>query len=217
MHTQSRTLLAVLFGLWLGAEALGQDSTAVERPVWRVGDSWTYNYIDNWKKEVVDVSVDKITEISAKEIKVEWVSKKFKNGTNLFNQDFNATIRNSGSSIEIRSSPEWPRYSFPMKPGKVWQQQVTWTKSNEPDWKVVADLKGTAQGWEKITVPAGTFDSLRIELQGRYTGSNSQRNWSGSQKEVYWFAPAVKRIVKYEFDDGTRKDGYELLDFKIAE
>jgi hypothetical protein len=61
----------------------------------------------------------------------------------------------------------------------------------EIDFKVVSA--------EKLATPAGEFDTFKIESSGWITGVS----WQGSFRmaQVQWYAPAIGRIVKSEYQD----------------
>jgi|SRR6478672_3133900 len=49
------------------------------------------------------------------------------------------------------------------------------------------------RGWEKVTVPAGTFDTVHLTgIRKTLTGSK------GTANEDMWYAPDVKRHIKHE-------------------
>jgi hypothetical protein len=51
-------------------------------------------------------------------------------------------------------------------------------------------------GYEKVRVPAGEFDAFKLEAQG--TWESPQAPFPGAADEIYWYAPAVRAIVKKE-------------------
>jgi len=65
-----------------------------------------------------------------------------------------------------------------------------------PGWVVSIQV----EGWEKVTVPAGTFRALRIECTGRRSAPLSSKGGllAGRFKMNVWFAPEVKRLVRME-------------------
>lgn len=77
---------------------------------------------------------------------------------------------------------------------KVAYESVGLNKSRSKgnlDFKVVAA--------EKLETPAGSFDTLKIEIGGWITGIT----WSGSIRmtQVQWYAPAIGRMVRTEYRD----------------
>ena len=74
-------------------------------------------------------------------------------------------------------------------------------------------------GYEKITVPAGTFDAYKVNVVIDASGTDEDAN-IGNTVESYWYAPSVKRYVKQELTfkrDGRvrNKDIYELLEYSL--
>jgi hypothetical protein len=54
---------------------------------------------------------------------------------------------------------------------------------------------GKVTGQERVTVPAGTFDTIRVELMVRMTNSADQTK-SSTTTGVVWYAPTINRWVK---------------------
>jgi len=54
-------------------------------------------------------------------------------------------------------------------------------------------------GWESVTVPAGTFRALRVEIEGN-RGKDPDPYWWPKQaarfQHTFWYAPEAKRYVK---------------------
>lgn len=64
-----------------------------------------------------------------------------------------------------------------------------------------------APGWERVSVPAGTFDALRIERQSYFEPWQNVR-FRARRVETLWYAPAVGRWVRrdwtgYYYDETT--------------
>ncbi len=58
-------------------------------------------------------------------------------------------------------------------------------------------VQASVRGWQRITVPAGTYDTLRIR---RLTwGGNFNHDLGQSEiTEDLWYAPSIDRIVRHE-------------------
>ena len=56
------------------------------------------------------------------------------------------------------------------------------------------------QSWEQVTVRAGTFRALRIDVAGRRgSGMRGRGNYAEGRFEMsVWYAPTVKRFIKLE-------------------
>ncbi len=79
--------------------------------------------------------------------------------------------------------------------------------------------RGRVTGQERVTVAAGNFDAVRIELDGRVSnimigGSAVMRGYS-SFKQTVWYAPEVKRIVKVLSQGPRYTTAYELESYAL--
>src|SRR5262249_7277579 len=74
--------------------------------------------------------------------------------------------------------------------------------------------------WEDVSVPAKKFRALKLEAKNTYRGLTG--NFSGWARREIWYAPEVKRWVKFSYEDGAtgrsvpnNKSHGELLEFKL--
>jgi hypothetical protein len=197
----------------------------VEAPMIQKGDSWTYNSIDGWKNEKQFTVVIVVTDVTDAGFTQE--TKRTDNGQGTVahrDKNLNLLGREVGNR-KFFATPFEPHLSFPLEVGKTWEQEVTFTR-NFDDRKVVASLKAKVLGWERISVPAGTFDALKIVINGPYNGSWSDPSggrWSGQRSEMIWYSPEAKAIVKSTYEDADRyrtgltKTIYELVEYKLVQ
>jgi hypothetical protein len=59
-----------------------------------------------------------------------------------------------------------------------------------------------------VTVPAGVFNALKIEVSGAYVGNSGSISWKGTMEDRIWYAPEVKRPVKTQYQDSASGHGY---------
>ena len=214
----------IAYCLCLVGPVLGQtaQSSKVDAPNIKVGDSWTYDRIDGWKKSKEFTTVTVVISVDEKEIRTE--SKRTDTGAvtkRIHNKDLNPLVTEQRRGKDL-SEPYYPRYAFPLEVGKTWEQKVIFTRTYETDRKVVATLKGTVLGWEQVTVPAGTFNALKIEVKGWYNGSNYRGTWSGRMADTIWYVPELKNAAKWIYQDTTgtqtfNHDIWELVEYKPAQ
>jgi hypothetical protein len=107
----------------------------------------------------------------------------------------------------VQVDPQWPKLlSFnPAIP--LWPQELsaTWSKQFNSKYKLAGYSDSAygwqeymgAHGWEQITVPAGTFLSLRYQNLINYE-SNDDNKVNCIRKETLWFAPSIGRWVARE-------------------
>ena len=97
--------------------------------------------------------------------------------------------------------------AFPLIPGKTWSFSL-----RDPTFAIPIVGDFTVVGCEEVTVPAGTFLAVRIDVVAGAGVPNTTVRWS------YWYAPAVKFWVKHtEAPTGlvTRHGGFVLEFFTI--
>ncbi|WP_128113303.1 hypothetical protein [Polynucleobacter necessarius] len=107
----------------------------------------------------------------------------------------------------VSTDPQWPRLlSFsPALP--LWPLELTssWSKQFNTKYGLGGYSDGklnwqeymSAQGWEEITVPAGTFLTLRYQNLINYE-SEDDNKVDCIRKETIWFAPEIGRWVARE-------------------
>jgi hypothetical protein len=98
-----------------------------------------------------------------------------------------------GGSYTFTFSTACPNYSYPMYAGKRWVENYA-IKAIWDGEENYIELRQEARAveWEQVSVPAGTFDALKIEYR---------RNISSAQETevalfVLWYAPDVRNWVK---------------------
>jgi len=193
-----------------------------ERPEVKVGDSWTYQQKDLWTNTVQPPYTQTVEAVSEVSIRVQSTNQDGRHFNFVFTRDWNVSERPGPRKVE----PYWPSYSWPLEVGKKWSGDATW-RAQDPSQ--LGTWKGTFQSQvtkvEKITVAAGTFDTIKIERRGRYVTDatiSGWRGWSGEILETVWYAPAVRRAVKFTYTDtsGSRifsKNETELIQYKLSE
>lgn len=211
----SASLRLVIYGACMAALCVGptsaQDSIRkVERPVVKEGDTWTYQTTDVQTQQKNDAQTFTVVRLEGDRIILQ------SGGDTLtFTADWNFVETKRGALQTNAADPYLPRFQFPLEPGKTWELTFRavgfgGTRQFRQQWKV------TVEGTETITVPAGTFETIRLRQEGFYNCS-SGCNYSGRRSSTYWYAPAVGREVKEEieqlspnFRDHSRR---ELISF----
>ena len=106
-------------------------------------------------------------------------------------------------TIRTKYSPHVRNFSFPLWPGKKWGGIVEWTG------RAMLMTGGTysewaeAKRWERIRVPAGEFEAMRIE------------NLRGKIQSTCWYAVEVQRLVKC-VSPTHPQTSWELIEFHLV-
>ena len=91
--------------------------------------------------------------------------------------------------------------AFPLVVGKRWQYQNDWEfKAKGAKGKSAVDVMVIA--YEKVAVPAGEFDAFKLTAREALSGTSPiGSQYAGESTRTYWYAPAVRAIVKLESHD----------------
>lgn len=199
------------------AHAQGTPAFKIDRPALKVGEQWTFNHIDLWKNEVTGAFRVKVTAVTKNSVTLRSKNlKKPNEAPYIFVEtpDLN-TVSNSTGRVW---SPYFPVFMFPLVPGKTWDRKST-MKRTGGHFKY--DTKGTVQGVEQVTVPAGTFQAVKVTLFTEYDADTSRGQGSGTMSETIWYAPKVDYFVKKHYHDtswsGSLYNRYkdELVSYKL--
>jgi hypothetical protein len=127
----------------------------------------------------------------------------------------------------FRYEPTFEAYAYPLDPGKTWRAVVRATDV-VTGRTYNTHVYGKVVGWERISVPAGQFDALRIQREV-FAGNSDARRTQEEIRETDWYVPSVRRSVRSQATsqhfDNSRGGGdgggeYPLRirgDFLIAE
>jgi hypothetical protein len=187
-----------------------------------VGDSWQYTLKGMWKNIEPQTLVHQVTAVSDREVR-ETLSL-VANGNRLSDSKSiaadNRFVEWRGQGYYLVEFNPFIQAFGALQPGTSWKGLVTPVEDSFfNNWY----SQGKATDWESVSVPAGNFKALRVEI-------NSNRNAdAGSAAQgiatrvryVVWYAPEVKRTVKHLRTvwaaDGRKisDDSYELVKMTV--
>jgi len=205
---------SLMVGLALFFACSAYATENIDKPDIHVGDRWDFQHTNGLANEKDFTQIDDVVEITDDEIRVRSrIKGKPGNGIGTYTREWNAV--DVGSA---RYQPNLNVFAFPLQVGKKWDgnaDKMLFTNGKHGKFQ----LKGEVVAFEKVTVPAGTFDAYKISIAIDAVATDEDAN-IGHTVETYWYAPSVKRYVKSEnvFSRDGRprsKDIYELLDFSL--
>lgn len=198
MNTPLRIALACI--VWIGTAL-----TAVAAPA--LGDSFVYRVINAYNGEVVGHVAYRVDKVDAGQILVSVTPDRAALGsphTEILAGDANwvrHTLINHDTPVEYTFSPPYPAYVAPLDAGKSWSMRVSATELTSGRRNSVR-VDGEVLGNERISTPAGPFDTIRVKRRS-YAGDWEAFRNETNIDETEWFAPALGLAVKTE-----RKSGY---------
>jgi hypothetical protein len=196
-------ITGLMFALLWGCASPGwaQLQLPVGPPTPKVGEIARYKTTDLWNNkelrtsqaELVEIQADRYVLRTSNSTRPEPVTAHFTSHWQPCR-----TMKDSDKSVCAGA------LKFPMQVGdKYGYEKLPWPNGNGHS-SASCEVKAE----EKVSLPAGTFDTLRVECAGfwnRVFGGT----FSGRQSEVHWYAPSISRIVKTEFtnyDAGGKMD-----------
>ncbi|MGH7864278.1 MAG: hypothetical protein ACREQB_04770 [Candidatus Binataceae bacterium] len=120
----------------------------------------------------------------------------------------------SDGSSSSKSNIAIPWFAYPLYAGKQWDETFKWQTQDAMPVVGTSSVKGKAIRWEEVTVPAGTFTALRVEVSIRSFGRGGAVDF---MTMTYWHVPDVRRFVKFDFHsqwEGTLQA--DLIAYKPA-
>ena len=178
-----------------------------------VGDSWSYRFVDGFRRSETARLIYRIEGISG--------------------DGLNESLRVSSqpdfvSRVVVGRAPGFPvrrglKFAAPdLAPylqafyGLEGEPLPTVSRRVTSDASV--DMRMRVVGTEAVTVPAGSFDAIKVEAEGR--GYTLFKQLQVHSIVTIWYAPKVKRFVKYtaqsfEHDLPLELNTFELVDYRV--
>ncbi len=206
----------------LAKEAGGTSAAAPPLPpgMPHPGDRWKYRYVDGFNGQTREIFVHEVVAARVGEID----DKMYIDGGSVTGDERAFTPETSVGLAErqLRSVArlEFGPYLQAFKPDLSFGRfgPIRVPVQGGPPW----EFTGRVTGREMISVPAGTFNAIRVELTGtRGPGGGPPRAAPVQARYVIWYAPKAKRYVKYEVDlwnqyfQPLSKDRFELVEFRL--
>jgi hypothetical protein len=175
-----------------------ESSASAAMPTLAIGDSWTYRVRDGYTGLARPDQRLRVTESGSDQVRVA-VSREGSGPDEIqvFDREWNWLNRPATNLPFFEYNPAYRALSFPLAVGKKWRARATATDPRDgrrfPVW-----IEGTVQGWEKIKVPAGEFEALKIRRMVFIDYWEYTLRGRSEIVEYEWYAPAVKQAVRRE-------------------
>ncbi len=178
--------LALLISFNVFAQAVTPTPKIAEQEV------WVYEKIDGRRDTLEDRCSETVTGVSATQMTFRVKCEK--------GAEYDAVYTLEGNFVSgdgRKHSTYLPSLHFPLGVTSSWNEKYQLVKDGVT---IFGNLDVKVVGFEKVTVPAGTFDAFKLEYKGYYSRSDYP-GFSGFMKQTYWYAPALKRLIKTVYED----------------
>lgn len=193
----------------------GQPVTAAPEPRVRNRDRWRYAVTNLYNRESIGELTAEVVEIAP----VIRVKLTHSTGQSLPDEIYSRpwkVAQETHYDVPIVFAQPLPILPARLEPGAFERIRTTYhplTLERPLNWQLYVD----ARGWERIRVPAGQFDCLRVERRIWFTHFDVFR-YSSERYETLWYAPTVNRWVQREwsgtfFTPGGRRGGRQREDW----
>lgn len=162
----------------------------------QVGQEWTYVKRDVFDGKIRGLITERVSSVGQTIVIDRWDE----NGGGLPSEI-------QGPWGVVQTSTSWPRLLSFNPPLPLWPLELAskWSKQFDVKYSLGGYSENSyswqeymsAHGWEQITVPAGTFLTLRYDNLINYE-SNDDNKTDCIRKESIWFAPSIGRWVARE-------------------
>jgi len=189
----------------IDATSQGRTTGPIVKPEWKVGSEWAYRYESPSGSGTFVSRLDRIEKL-ANEPHYVIRAGSLEVFYRVEDRGFTKETLNGRTLREISPPAAWKWVTFPLQVGLSWDMKYVETRPTEQQTRNI-ERRCVAETEEALTVPAGTFATIRIVCRNSHTGA-----WVGT----LWYSPEVTYMVKEEFTLGRNsRELRELLMFKL--
>jgi hypothetical protein len=168
----------------------------VPAPEFRVGNDWRYSVHDGFTKLPRGTVTYRVSAIKGDTVTVEVRSNGLES-TEIYARDGN-WLRHPAPNLHMFTySPAFPAFAFPLAPGKTWNARVTATDPATGQ-RFPVTIQAKVVGWERIRVPAGEFDTLKVQRNVFVDYWVPNVRGPNVANEIEWYAPVLKQAARRE-------------------
>ncbi|HET7158612.1 MAG TPA: hypothetical protein VFI62_06430 [Burkholderiales bacterium] len=167
---------------------------SVGAPQVKAGDYWDYTVRDGYTGLPRGIYRYQVANADAERVVVQLIHEERLLDTLIYAPGWNGRELPLTNTQRFRYEPTYVAYPYPLTPGKTWYTVVRATDT-QTGRQFNTHVKGKILGWERISVPAGQFDALKIQREvfaGNMQGFKTQEEIS----EIDWYVPSARRAVR---------------------
>ena len=191
------TVLTLVAGCATESTYVPKDAPASVAPAAvKVGDFWEYSVKDAYTGFDRGLRRYEVSHVEPNRVVVDVTQDGRRVDSEIYAAGWNGLEYPLPNLQRWRYAPAFPAYAYPLELGKSWYTVVTATDPvTRQTYKV--HTRGKVLGWERIRVPAGEFDALKVQRQV-FAGNSDARNTQEEIDEIDWYVPALRRAARTE-------------------
>ena len=168
----------------------------ISAPEIQVGDSWRYAVSDGFTRLSRGTVEYRVRAIEGDTVTVDVIAND-RHHTELFTRDGSWLRRPATNLQEFAYNPPYRAFDFPLAAGKEWSARTIATDPADGRSFPVG-IRGRVLGWERVRVPAGEFDALKVHRRVYFEYWVPVYRGQSVIDETDWYAPSVGQVVKSE-------------------
>jgi hypothetical protein len=184
---------------------------AGETYVYRASNGYNHLVLGTIQYRVDKVEADRVTVSVTTDVPALGSAR-----TEIYNIDGNwlrHAVTSRDQPVDYEFAQPYIAYALPLDPGKSWSVRVNATIPATGQ-RTSVRVDGKVVGSERINVPAGAFDTIKITRRA-YAGDAAAFTTETRIEEIEWYAPALGRAVrsesKSEYIDTSRGRGGSIF------
>ena len=175
-----------------------QSSASAAAPAVAPGDTWTWHVRDGYTGLDRGTEEYRVTAASPGRIDVAVVTGPGGIETaHVYDRNWNWLKRPATNLQTFDYQPAYEAFPFPLSPGKTWKERLVATDPTDGR-RFPVRIDGTVEGWERIRVPAGEFDTIRVSRSVYFDYWEYTLRGGNDMIETEWYAPSVRQVVRRE-------------------
>ncbi len=194
----ARVLPAALIAAAIAAAATAPAAAASPAQ----GDTYIYRVINGYSNEMIGQVQYRVERIDADRLTVSVTTDVHSLGighTEVVTTQGNwlrHPLTNHDVPVDYEFASAYPAYVFPLEPRKSWSQRV-YAVNPATGRRNSVRVDGTVLGMERISVPGGSFDTIKVRRRV-YAGDSEGFRLETNIIETDWYSPQLGRPVRSE-------------------
>ena len=173
-------------------------TSSAETPVVAVGNAWTYRVRDGYTGLDRGTQRYRVTAVAGDRVNLVVESEQGgQDEMQVYDRQWNWLRRAATNLQTFTYEPAYQAFAFPLVPGKTWRQRLIATDPRDGR-RFPVRIDGTVEGWERVKVPAGEFEAIRVRRVVYFDYWEYVTRGGSDMIETEWYAPAVKQSVRRE-------------------
>jgi hypothetical protein len=171
-------------------------TSEIAAPAIKPGSLWRYAISDGFTHLPRGSVEYRVAQVSPDRVSVD-VRTDQGQTAEIYTHDWNWLLRPATNLQPFIYQPAYPAFQFPLAAGKKWSSKVTATDpADSRSFPVRVDAE--VLGWEKVQVPAGEFDTLKVRRLIYFDYFKQGVRGQSVIIETDWYAPSIGQIARKE-------------------